>query len=238
LKFLVWAILIAFFSLLVFAESDLPRPGSAAAPAAVHVSPQYIEGSVPQVATPNIVTAVLADYRGYDTLGETAVILTAGLAVILILPGLPRRREAEETVYDNPIVEGVAKLIVPFIQIFALYVITHGHYGPGGGFQGGVILAASMLLLRLTLGEKVEHRRFSPRAATVTAVVGMLIYFAAGILPLLAGGEFLDYGQLPIPGLHGPELRYMGVFIVETGVGMVVWGTMVTIFDYLLVREP
>jgi multicomponent Na+:H+ antiporter subunit B len=238
LKSLVWPILIAFFFLFVFAESDLPRPGSAAAPAAVHVSPQYIEGSVPQAATPNIVTAVLADYRGYDTLGETAVILTAGLAVILILPGLPRRREEGETAYDNPIVEGVAKLIVPFIQIFALYVITHGHYGPGGGFQGGVILAASMLMLRLTLGEKVEHRRFSPQAATVTAVVGMLIYFAAGIVPLFGGGEFLDYGQLPIPGLHGPELRYMGIFIVETGVGMVVWGTMVTIFDYLLVREP
>jgi multicomponent Na+:H+ antiporter subunit B len=180
----------------------------------------------------------LADYRGYDTLGETAVILTAGLAVILILPGVARRREQTDTLYQNPIVEGVAKLMVPFVQLFALYVITHGHYGPGGGFQGGVILAASMLLLRLTLGEKVEHRRFSPRAATVTAVAGMLIYAAAGILPLLTGGEFLDYAQLPIPGLHGPELRHMGIFIVETGVGMVVWGTLVTIFDYLLVGEP
>jgi multicomponent Na+:H+ antiporter subunit B len=195
---------------------------------------------VPQVATPNIVTAVLADYRGYDTLGETAVILTAGLAVILILPAAVRRRNEneEDTLYDNPIVDGVARLIVPFIQIFALYVITHGHYGPGGGFQGGVILAASMLLLRLTFGEQVEHRRFSPRAATVTAVVGMLIYAGAGILPLLEGGEFLDYAQLPIPGLHGPELRYMGIFIVEAGVGMVVWGTLVTIFDYLLLGEP
>jgi multicomponent Na+:H+ antiporter subunit B len=227
----------AFFFLFVFAESDLPLPGSGA-PAAVHVTPQYIEGSMPQVATPNIVTAVLADYRGYDTLGETAVILTAGLAVILMLAGLPRRREEGETVYDNPIIEGVAKLIVPFIQIFGLYVITHGHYGPGGGFQGGVILAASMLLLRLTLGEEVEHRRFSPRAATVTAIIGMLIYFAAGVVPLFTGGEFLDYVQLPIPGLHGSELRYMGIFIIEIGVGMVVWGTMVTIFDYLLVREP
>ncbi|MBM4298745.1 MAG: sodium:proton antiporter, partial [Deltaproteobacteria bacterium] len=55
--------------------------------------------------------------------------------------------------YHNPIVDGVARLLVPFIQIFALYVISHGHYGPGGGFQGGVILAAALMLLRLILGE-------------------------------------------------------------------------------------
>jgi multicomponent Na+:H+ antiporter subunit B len=91
LNFLVGAILTLFLGLLVYAESDLPRPGSSTAPARVHVVPQYIEEAVEQTHTPNIVTAVLADYRGYDTLGETVVILTAGLAVILILP-LGRRR--------------------------------------------------------------------------------------------------------------------------------------------------
>jgi multicomponent Na+:H+ antiporter subunit B len=85
---------------------------------------------------------------------------------------------------QNPIVEGVSRFLVPFIQIFALYVITHGHYGPGGGFQGGVILAASMMLLRLSLGEEYEHRRFSPTLAGVVAAVGILIYAIAGLLPL------------------------------------------------------
>ena len=88
---LMWFVLCAFFALFVYAESDLPRPGNSAAPSRVHIVPQYIEGSVPQTHTPNIVTSVLADYRGYDTLGETVVILTAGLAVILILPRGPRR---------------------------------------------------------------------------------------------------------------------------------------------------
>jgi multicomponent Na+:H+ antiporter subunit B len=185
------------------------------------------------------VTAVLADYRGYDTLGETAVILTAGLAVLLLLPGAAGiGRESATIQYHNPIVEGVARLLVPFVQLFALYVITHGHYGPGGGFQGGVILAASMLLLRLTLGEKEEHRRFSPVAATSTAVAGMLIYAIAGLLPMMTGGAFLDYARLPIGGLEGRDLRYLGILIVETGVGMVVWGTLVTIFDHLLGGEP
>lgn len=140
--------------------------------------------------------------------------------------------------YHNTIVDGVARLIVPFIQIFALYVITHGHYGPGGGFQGGVILAASMMLLRLAMGEEQEHRRFSPTAAAALASIGILIYAGAGILPLAFGGAFLDYGNLPIPGLAGAELRSLGILIVESGVGMVVWGTLVIIFDYLLGSEP
>lgn len=139
---------------------------------------------------------------------------------------------------ENIVVEGVSSVLVPFIQIFALYVITHGHYGPGGGFQGGVILAASMMLLRLSLGEEYEHRRFSPTLARVVATVGILIYAVAGLLPLLWGGNFLDYAHLPIPGLSPIELRYHGILIVETGVGMVVWGTLVILFDHLIESEP
>jgi multicomponent Na+:H+ antiporter subunit B len=139
---------------------------------------------------------------------------------------------------QNPIVEGVSRFLGPFIQIFALYVITHGHYGPGGGFQGGVILAASMMLLRLSLGEEYEHRRFSPTLAGVVAAVGILIYAIAGLLPLAWGGNFLDYAYLPIPGLSTAELRYHGILIVETGVGMVVWGTLVILFDHLMGSEP
>ncbi|HEY6363293.1 MAG TPA: MnhB domain-containing protein [Candidatus Binatia bacterium] len=139
---------------------------------------------------------------------------------------------------ENIVVEGVSRFFVPFIQIFALYVITHGHYGPGGGFQGGVILAASIMLLRLSLGEEYEHRRFSPRLATVVAAVGMLIYAVAGLLPLAWGGNFLDYAYLPIPGLSPAELRYHGILIVETGVGLVVWGTLVILFDHLMGSEP
>jgi multicomponent Na+:H+ antiporter subunit B len=91
LNLLVGTVLTLFFGLFVYAESDLPRPGSSTAPARVHIVPQYIEDAAEQTHTPNIVTAVLADYRGYDTLGETVVILTAGLAVILILPRGARR---------------------------------------------------------------------------------------------------------------------------------------------------
>jgi multicomponent Na+:H+ antiporter subunit B len=93
LRALTALILGAFFCLLVYAESDLPRSGDPAAPTRVHITPRYIEGSFPETKTPNIVTSVLADYRGYDTLGETTVIFTAGLAVMLILPQALRREK-------------------------------------------------------------------------------------------------------------------------------------------------
>lgn len=84
-------VLALFLGLLVYAESDLPDSREASAPTRTHVVPRYIEQSYPETRTPNIVTSVLADYRGYDTLGETVVILTAGIAVILILPRNGRR---------------------------------------------------------------------------------------------------------------------------------------------------
>jgi len=86
LNWLTGVILALFFGLLVYAESDLPESRKASAPARTRVMDLYVERSYPDTATPNMVTAVLADYRGYDTLGETVVILTAGLAVALILP--------------------------------------------------------------------------------------------------------------------------------------------------------
>jgi multicomponent Na+:H+ antiporter subunit B len=89
---ITFAVLALFFALLVYAESDLPNPHDDSAPTRSHVAPVYIERSYPETLTPNVVTSVLADYRGYDTLGETVVILTAGLGVILLLPRNDRRR--------------------------------------------------------------------------------------------------------------------------------------------------
>ena len=85
MKWLTVPILLAFLALMIYATSSLPGRGDPLAPASTHVSPYYIERSVEDTETPTIVTAVLADYRGYDTLGETVVIFTAGLACILLL---------------------------------------------------------------------------------------------------------------------------------------------------------
>ena len=109
---------------------------------------------------PNMVTAVLADYRGYDTMFETVVVFIAGIAIFSIL-GVGTMKEAREGRVSPPAYLGViaprdliiritCRLLVPVIQIFALYVLAHGHHSPGGGFQGGVIMAASFIMMDLS----------------------------------------------------------------------------------------
>ena len=136
--------------------------------------------------------------------------------------------------YQSIIVHIICSLLIPFIQLFALYVIFHGHYGPGGGFQGGVLLAVSIILQRFYLGTEVSYQKFPPKLAPVFAAIGMLIFGLAGIIPMMTGGSFLDYGTLPIPWVQGPELRALGILIVEIGIGLAVFGTLVLIFDNLV----
>ena len=136
--------------------------------------------------------------------------------------------------YQSIIVQTVCSLLIPFIQLFALYVIVHGHYGPGGGFQGGVLLAVSIILQRLYMGREISYRKFSPHLALVLAAVGMLIFVLTGIVTMFTGGSFLDYAYLPITWVSGAELRSLGILIVETGIGLAVFGTLVLIFDNLI----
>jgi len=110
----------------------------------------------------------------------------------------------------------------------------HGHYGPGGGFQGGVLLAVSVILQRLYLGKEDSYQKFPQKLAPALSAVGMLIFGLAGIIPMALGGSFLDYAYLPLPWVAGAELRYLGILIVEIGIGLAVFGTLVLIFDNLL----
>ncbi|MFC2040359.1 MnhB domain-containing protein, partial [Chloroflexota bacterium] len=102
---------------------------------------------------------------------------------------------------------------------------------PGGGFQGGVMLAVSIILQRIYLGNDTSKKIFPPDVARVISVIGVLIYIIAGFAPMLFGGEFLDYSLLPIPWVHGAELRSLGILIVESGIGLAVFGTIVLIYD-------
>ena len=135
--------------------------------------------------------------------------------------------------FESNIVRTVCSLMIPFIQLFALYVIFHGHYGPGGGFQGGVLLAVSVILERLYLGKDDSYVRFSPKMAQVFSAAGLLIFILTGLFAILTGGAFLDYVYLPISWVAGAELRSLGILIVEVGIALAVFGTMVLIFDNL-----
>ena len=119
------------------------------------------------------------------------------------------------------------KLILPFMLLFALYVQFHGDYGPGGGFQAGVITAGMVILVALTFGFDAAQR-IAPQALVERMVpLGVLIFAGTGVAGLLMGKNFLDYAVFSQDAAHGHEL---GIFLVEAGVLITVAGTMTALF--------
>ena len=119
------------------------------------------------------------------------------------------------------------KLILPFILLFALYVHFHGDFGPGGGFQAGVITAGMVILVAITFGLNTA-KRIAPQGLVDRMVpLGVLIYAGTGVVGLLFGHNYLDYGVFSHDPAHGHEL---GIFLVETGVLITVSGTMTALF--------
>lgn len=127
----------------------------------------------------------------------------------------------------NRIVRVGAKLLLPVIFLFALYVQFHGDFGPGGGFQAGVILAAGIILYALVFDLDNAMRVVSARLLAMLAPLGVLIYAGVGVATLLRGGNFLDYNVLAADAVHGQEL---GILLVELGVMVTVASVMIAIF--------
>lgn len=134
---------------------------------------------------------------------------------------------------ESPIIVVVGRLVAPFIHLFGFYVIFHGHYGPGGGFQGGAMIAASYLLIRLCVGEHAARLHFRRSLGTPLGILGAGIFVVTGLVTLAAGGAFLEYKYLPL-ALSEAGLRYMGILFVEIGIGVAVSATLVAIFDNLI----
>ncbi len=132
---------------------------------------------------------------------------------------------------DDIIIKTIARVLVPFIQLFALYVIMHGHHSPGGGFQGGVILGASLVLLVITHGLKDTQKRISEKSVAIFSSLGVLVYGGIGVLCVILLGNFLDYSKLAIL-LNVPlaQARSLGILGVEIGVGLAVMAVMFSIF--------
>ena len=127
----------------------------------------------------------------------------------------------------NLILRVVAKLLIPIIVLFALYVQFHGDFGPGGGFQAGVIFSVAFILYALVYGYETAERVMPERVLRILASLGVLIYAGTGIATLLLGGNFLDYNVLagiPVAGQH------VGILVVELGVGVTVSSVMLLIF--------
>ncbi len=221
-------------SLLIYATLDMPYFGSAEAPIHQHVAPRYINDSMQEIGVPNIVTSVLASYRAFDTFGEVVVIFTAGMGVLALL-SVVRRSDSSlnNDIFDHSMHEQhlilriVTKMMIPYILLFAFYVQFHGDFGPGGGFQAGVIFAAAIFLYTMLFGMSTARRVINQSFIQMLAATGVLLYGSVGVVSLLNGKEFFDYSALaadPVAGQH------LGILLVELGVGITVASIMIIIF--------
>ena len=256
--------------LLLSNSMDFPGFGDGTSPASSHLSPYYIENTIKDSHVPNIVTSVLADYRGYDTMYETTVVLSAGLACFFLLrrrksknpparyfrhtpTGLTLRIEdggklpdENSEVFtrmdslwtpDSIIIRNTCRIVIGFIQLFALYVVAHGHYSPGGGFQGGVLLGSSIILFAISNDLRKSLRRVKEKTAALLGSLGVLIYAGTAFVCMLMGANFLDYNALaPFFGINPentdmlPMARSYGILIVEIGVAFAVMSVMIWLY--------
>jgi len=267
LKYIGLIAVLLFGAVILTTSLEFPAVGDPNSPASRHVSDDYIEHALEETAVPNLVTAVLADYRSYDTMFESAVVLAAGLACFFLLRRFRRkpppyrlyrhidtgviliiekggkeptnsdefeRIDANWVPYDV-IIEKAAGLVVPFLQLFALYVIFHGHHSPGGGFQGGVIFGATLILLALSTDLRSTLRQMPEKSSAIMASTGLFIYSGTGVLCLLLGANFLDYGILSRLLAVDPVMaRSHGILMVEIGVGVAVSAVMIWIYYNLV----
>ena len=225
----------------IYATFDKPKFGDPNAPIHQHVAPWFFDKTAEAIDIPNVVTAVLGSFRGFDTLGEVFVVFTAGIGVLFLLGAKPGphakldSRNANEPAglrhYLIPRIVG--RLLVPFIFLFGLYVQFHGEISPGGGFQAGALVAAAIILYALLEGE--DHAlKVLPRGFLIGLIAtGASLYGVVGLFGIFLGSNFLDYSVLasdPIAGQH------LGLILIEAGVGITVTGVLLSIFHAFAAR--
>ncbi len=236
------AVLGAAALLLAYATSQQPTLGDPEAPVHNHVAPWYLAETADLIGIPNVVAAVLASFRGYDTLGEVFVVFIAGIGVMSVLGFKPKRRgvsgdavaEKVRGLQHHLVLRVVGKLVIPFLLLFALVVQFHGEYSPGGGFPAGALFCAAVMLYAMLAGADHSARLMPQRAMLVIAAFGASLFPLVGLVCMLLGGNFLDYDVLaadPVAGQH------LGILLVELGVGMAVAAVLISIFNAIANRE-
>ena len=191
----------------------------------------YVKLVPQELGAPNVITGILLTYRGFDTLGEVAVLFMVAAGVGLVLGDSTRRRDAvpaksEAIVPSTELVRNGAAILFPLISIFAAYIIMNGHLSAGGGFQGGAIIASGVMLLLLANPEYLVDHDF----LGVTESLAGVLYVLAGIAGLIFAGGFLDSRMLPL-GQFGAFFSAGAIPIISVLLGVKVGCELSVIID-------
>lgn len=231
-------ICMGIITLLLVTVSYLPRIGNPSNPENNEVTQRYIEKGLTETGAVNIVTGMILDYRAFDTFGESNVLFIAACCVFILLrnetgqTGAAGRKKKEQMdsndrVYEpknDMILQNVASVAVPFIMIFGIYVILNGHLSPGGGFSGGAIMGAGLILYLNAFGFEKTGKIFNARTFKTVTFCALSFYCLAKSYSFFTGANHLDSG-IPL-GRAGDILSSGLILPLNICVGLVVACTM------------
>lgn len=216
----------------------LPPVGNAENPANNEVAAKYIEDGLQDTGAVNIVTGMILDYRAFDTFGESNVLFIATCTVLILMrndkkkgKGSAEEEEKRDSFYepkDDRILQTMAKVLVPFIILFGIYVILNGHLSPGGGFSGGAIMGAGLILYLNAFGFQKTQRFFTEKTFRYVSLGALMFYCCAKSYSFFTGANHLPSG-IPL-GTPGAILSSGLIFYLNICVGLVVACTMYAFF--------
>ena len=230
-------ICVSIIALLVSTAAQLPPYGSPDNPAHNEVSQRYIEQGMQETGAVNIVAGMILDYRAFDTLGESNVLFIAAVTVLILLrvttrpDGKPTtsqlEAECDDRMYEpknDLILQHQANFLVPLILLFGIYGLMNGHIGPGGGFGGGAIMGAGLILYLNAFGFKKTERFFTYKTFTLVSVVALSFYAVSKAYSFFTGANHLP--SIITPGTPGMLFSAGLIPYLNIAVGMVVCCTM------------
>ena len=216
----------------IYSFMGLEEYGNANNRVNIYLAKDYLANTKNEIGIPSVVAAILASYRGYDTLGETLVIMIAGVIIYFLLANT---KKISNEIDDSEVkIERTSlwltpytrRILLPIIIILCFYIQVHGEISPGGGFQAGAILASAYIFFYLLNSEKENNYMKLINRLFKLSVLGFSLYLATGIITMLCGGVFLEYDVLS--GLVVGQK--IGIFTIEIGVGITVFSVMLMIF--------
>ena len=229
---------ISLVLVLLTGVSYLPTFGHAENPVNNEVPQRYIESGLQETGAVNIVTGMILDYRAFDTLGESHVLFIATCTVLILLRIDKKKgkdsiaeREANDRIYEpknDVILQTVARILVPPIIIFGIYVILCGHLGPGGGFSGGAVIGAGLVLYLNAFGFAKTERFFTAKTYKWMSFGALACYALAKSYSFYTGANEI-HSVIPL-GTPGAILSSGLILILNICVGIVVAGTMYTFY--------
>ena len=224
---------LCIIGVLMFTVFHMPQLGEAENPDNNEVSQRYIEKGLEETGSVNIVSGMILDYRAFDTFGESCVLFIATNCVFVMLRNAPKNKADEMAIDENDrlyepkndeILQGVAKVLVPIIAVFGIYIILNGHLSPGGGFSGGAILGAGLILYLNAFGFKKTERFFTPKVFKCITVSALTFYCFAKSYSFFTGANHLE-SHIP-KGQPGAILSSGLILPLNICVGLIVTCTM------------